>query len=252
VADFRPWRSKAECPVQGICDFVVRGPRAGKGRQRTRRLQDIDGSLVVRACMRWCAASGGTCRALTLLGAAWLDAPNAGRRPASRSAATWSSSDPTAVVGLRCRRPTGAAHRRPRKRPAFGAVRGARSRGVSHPARTVGCVADKTAIEWTEATWNPTTGCDRMSPGCDHCYALTLSKRLKAMGSPKYQLDGDPTTSGPGLKLTIHPSSLDVPRRWSAPRLIFVNSGARRGDDQRGVRPRASHFRCDLATKVCG
>jgi protein gp37 len=85
-------------------------------------------------------------------------------------------------------------------------------------------VADKSAIEWTEATWNPTTGCDRVSPGCDHCYALTLSKRLKAMGSPKYQLDGDPRTSGPGFRLTLHPTSLDVPHRWSSPRLIFVNS----------------------------
>lgn len=103
-------------------------------------------------------------------------------------------------------------------------VWGTRSRALSHPARTVGGVADKSAIEWTEATWNPTTGCDRVSPGCDHCYALTLSKRLKAMGSPKYQLDGDPRTSGPGFKLTIHPSSLDVPHRWNAPRLIFVNS----------------------------
>ena len=93
-----------------------------------------------------------------------------------------------------------------------------------HRPRTVGDVADKSTIEWTEATWNPTTGCDRVSPGCDHCYALTLSKRLKAMGSPKYQLDGDPRTSGPGFKLTIHPSSLDVPRDWGAPRLIFVNS----------------------------
>ena len=53
-------------------------------------------------------------------------------------------------------------------------------------------MADKSSIEWTEATWNPSTGCDRVSPGCDHCYALTLSKRLKAMGSPKYQRDGDP------------------------------------------------------------
>ena len=87
-----------------------------------------------------------------------------------------------------------------------------------------GGVADKSAIEWTEATWNPTTGCDRVSPGCDRCYALTLSKRLKAMGSPKYQVDGDPRTSGPGFRLTVHPSSLDVPRRWSTPRLVFVNS----------------------------
>jgi len=85
-------------------------------------------------------------------------------------------------------------------------------------------MADKSAIEWTEATWNPTTGCDRTSPGCDNCYALTLSKRLKAMGSLKYQNDGDPRTSGPGFKLTLHPSSLDVPRSWNAPRLVFVNS----------------------------
>ncbi|MFN3256272.1 MAG: DUF5131 family protein [Ilumatobacter sp.] len=85
-------------------------------------------------------------------------------------------------------------------------------------------MSDKSAIEWTEATWNPTTGCDQVSPGCDNCYALTLSKRLKAMGSQKYQLDGDPRTSGPGFKLTVHENSLDVPRRWAAPRLIFVNS----------------------------
>lgn len=85
-------------------------------------------------------------------------------------------------------------------------------------------MADGSAIEWTEATWNPTTGCDRVSPGCDNCYALALSKRLKAMGSSKYQQDGDPRTSGPGFKLTTHPDSLDVPRRWAAPRLIFVNS----------------------------
>lgn len=62
-------------------------------------------------------------------------------------------------------------------------------------------------IEWTEATWNPTTGCDRISPGCDHCYALTFAKRLKAMGSPHYQRDGDPRTSGPGFGLTCHPDA---------------------------------------------
>ncbi len=85
-------------------------------------------------------------------------------------------------------------------------------------------MANKSTIEWTEATWNPTTGCDQLSPGCDHCYALTLSKRLKAMGQPKYQRDGDPQTSGPGFGLTIHPDALDIPRTWSAPRTIFVNS----------------------------
>jgi protein gp37 len=53
-------------------------------------------------------------------------------------------------------------------------------------------VADGSSIEWTQATWNPTTGCDKVSAGCDNCYALTLSKRLKAMGAEKYQNDGDP------------------------------------------------------------
>lgn len=81
-----------------------------------------------------------------------------------------------------------------------------------------------TAIEWSDKVWNPTTGCDRTSTGCDNCYALTLANRLKAMGSPKYQNDGDPGTSGRGFGLTIHPAALDTPRAWKAPRRIFVNS----------------------------
>jgi protein gp37 len=85
-------------------------------------------------------------------------------------------------------------------------------------------MGDRSTIEWTEATWNPTTGCDRTSPGCDHCYALTLAKRLKAMGQEKYQTDGDPRTSGPGFGLTLHPESLSIPVGWSAPRTVFVNS----------------------------
>src|SRR6188472_3054258 len=85
-------------------------------------------------------------------------------------------------------------------------------------------MADRSAIEWTEATWNPTTGCDRVSPGCDHCYAMTLSRRLKAMGSPKYQRDGDPRTSGPGFGLTLHSDVVDAPRAWAGSRVVFVNS----------------------------
>lgn len=81
-----------------------------------------------------------------------------------------------------------------------------------------------TAIEWTERTWNPVTGCDRTSPGCDHCYALTLAARLKRMGQPKYQADGDPRTSGPGFAVTLHPETLDVPLRVRAPARWFVNS----------------------------
>lgn len=85
-------------------------------------------------------------------------------------------------------------------------------------------MGERSAIQWTGSTWNPTTGCDRISPGCDNCYALTLAKRLQAMGQPKYQADGDPRTSGPGFKLTVHPDALDIPRRWRAGRVIFVNS----------------------------
>ena len=82
----------------------------------------------------------------------------------------------------------------------------------------------ESSIEWTDVTWNPTTGCDRMSPGCDSCYALVMAARLKAMGQPKYQRDGDPRTSGPGFGLTLHPDVLDMPRTLTRPRRIFVNS----------------------------
>src|SRR6266568_7195209 len=81
-----------------------------------------------------------------------------------------------------------------------------------------------TKIEWTEITWNPTTGCDRISPGCDNWYALRLAKRLKAMGQAKYQHDGDPRTSGPGFGVTMHEDALEEPLRWRKPRKVFVNS----------------------------
>lgn len=82
----------------------------------------------------------------------------------------------------------------------------------------------KSAIEWTTDTWNPVTGCDRVSPGCAHCYALDLAARLKGMGQERYQRDGDPRTSGPGFGLTLHPDRLDEPLRWRRPRRVFVNS----------------------------
>jgi protein gp37 len=72
-------------------------------------------------------------------------------------------------------------------------------------------VSTATSIEWTEATWSPTTGCDRISPGCDHCYALTLAGRLKAMGQAKFQRDGDPRTSGLEFGVTVHPDALLEP-----------------------------------------
>ena len=70
-------------------------------------------------------------------------------------------------------------------------------------------------IEWTEATWNPVTGCTKISPGCAHCYAERLARRLQAMGSPKYRN---------GFKVTLHPETLDQPLHWRKPRMIFVNS----------------------------
>lgn len=76
-------------------------------------------------------------------------------------------------------------------------------------------MATSSAIEWTEATWNPTTGCTKISQGCKNCYAATLSRRLKAMGLAKYKRE---------FKFTQHESDVDLPLRWKKPRKIFVNS----------------------------
>lgn len=85
-------------------------------------------------------------------------------------------------------------------------------------------MATNSHIEWTDVTWNPVTGCDRVASGCDNCYALALAKRLKAMGAEKYQNDGDPRTSGPGFGVTVHADSLRQPYTWRTPRTVFVNS----------------------------
>jgi protein gp37 len=73
----------------------------------------------------------------------------------------------------------------------------------------------KSSIEWTESTWNPVTGCTKISPGCDHCYAERLALRLQAMGQPNY---------ADGFKLTIQEHMLELPLRWKSPQVIFVNS----------------------------
>jgi len=73
-------------------------------------------------------------------------------------------------------------------------------------------------------TWNPTTGCDRISPGCDNCYAIRLAPGLKAAGDPGYQRDGDPRTSGPGFGLTLHEHALAEPGRWPGRRFVAVNT----------------------------
>jgi protein gp37 len=76
-------------------------------------------------------------------------------------------------------------------------------------------MADKSAIEWTDATWNPVTGCTKVSPGCKNCYAERLAARLQAMGNRRYRN---------GFAVTLHPDQLALPVRWSQPRQIFVNS----------------------------
>ncbi|PYM22177.1 MAG: hypothetical protein DMD80_29160 [Candidatus Rokuibacteriota bacterium] len=76
-------------------------------------------------------------------------------------------------------------------------------------------MGDGSAIEWTDATWNPVTGCTKISPGCKNCYAERLALRLQAMGNPRYRS---------GFDLTLHEDQLDLPLRWRQPRRIFVNS----------------------------
>ena len=63
-------------------------------------------------------------------------------------------------------------------------------------------MGDKTGIEWTDATWNPVTGCDLTSPGCDNCYAVTMAARLTRMGQANCHKDRDPRTSGPAMYAT--------------------------------------------------
>ena len=73
----------------------------------------------------------------------------------------------------------------------------------------------RSGIEWTETTWNPVSGCSKVSPGCAHCYAERMATRLQAMGIRKYSH---------GFDVTVHPDTLDEPLRWRQPRLVFVNS----------------------------
>lgn len=76
-------------------------------------------------------------------------------------------------------------------------------------------MGDNSAIEWTDATWNPVTGCDKISPGCKYCYAERLSNRLQRMRNPRYTN---------GFAVTLHPDQLDLPLRWRGARRVFVNS----------------------------
>ncbi|MCD6507982.1 phage Gp37/Gp68 family protein [Candidatus Poribacteria bacterium] len=76
-------------------------------------------------------------------------------------------------------------------------------------------MAGRTKIEWTERTWNPVTGCSKISPGCTHCYAERFARRLQRMGNPRYKN---------GFRVTLHEDLLDLLLRWKKPSMIFVNS----------------------------
>ncbi len=76
-------------------------------------------------------------------------------------------------------------------------------------------MSTQSGIEWTETTWNPVTGCTKISHGCKFCYADRMAKRLQAMGVDKYRN---------GFSVTMHPSTLKDPLKWRKPRLVFVNS----------------------------
>ena len=76
-------------------------------------------------------------------------------------------------------------------------------------------MANNSGIEWTQTTWNPITGCTKISPGCKNCYAERMAYRLQAMGQPNYRN---------GFQLTLHEQMLPLPLMWKKPRMIFVNS----------------------------
>lgn len=110
-------------------------------------------------------------------------------------------------------------------------------------------MAQASAIEWTETTWNPVTGCTKISPGCDNCYADRMARRLKAMGQPNYMN---------GFKLTEQPHMLNLPEKWTNPQTIFVNSmsdlfhrdvSANYIHRVFSVMNRASHHRYQILTK---
>ena len=113
-------------------------------------------------------------------------------------------------------------------------------------------MADKSAIEWTDATWNPVTGCVEVSEGCDHCYARTFAERWRGIPGHPYEQ---------GFDVTLWPQRLEQPMRWTRPRRIFVNSMSdlfhdavpdRFIADVFDVMARASHHQFQILTKRPG
>lgn len=113
-------------------------------------------------------------------------------------------------------------------------------------------MAQNSKIEWTESTWNPVTGCTKISAGCKNCYAERMALRLKAAGSPNY---------AHGFRVTLHHHALEIPLRWKKPRTIFVNSMSDLFHKNISfdfiskvfdVMRRASHHRFQILTKRSG
>src|SRR2546426_11154953 len=104
-----------------------------------------------------------------------------------------------------------AALRKPPKHDARAGLTPCRKYTFRSRPATLRTLADHSAIEWTEATWNPTSGCTKVSPGCDRCYAERITVRF-------------PNSFPNGFSLALRPDALDIPLHWRRPRLIFVNS----------------------------
>ncbi len=96
-------------------------------------------------------------------------------------------------------------------------------------------------IEWTESTWNPLTGCTKISPGCKHCYAERMALRLKAMGQPNY---------ANGFELALHENALELPLKWKKPQTIFVNSMSDLFHKDVPVEFIAEDLRCDAPRRL--
>jgi protein gp37 len=113
------------------------------------------------------------------------------------------------------RSPTAFSMTRSQARVGRSSRRRSKPQRVRLACESGGCVAGGTAIEWTEATWNPVTGCSKVSPGCAHCYAETFAERFRGVPGHPYEQ---------GFDLRLWPQRLEVPLRWRRPRMIFVNS----------------------------
>src|SRR3954463_9199905 len=118
-------------------------------------------------------------------------------------------------MSVRCPAPPPRALARARREPIpGGGLQAAAGRRMA-VGPVEGATVQQSAIEWTEATWNPVTGCDQVSPGCAHCYAKVFAERWRSVPGHPYEQ---------GFDLRLWPERLELPPGWRKPRTIFVNS----------------------------